>query len=99
MTAAHRTLPLPVNVRVTNLDNGKSLIVRVNDRGPFAKGRIIDVSERAAKLLGFYDYRDGQSACHLCRARRSSERDTATLRRRHASVRRPVRFRRADTKN
>ncbi|MGA7711891.1 MAG: septal ring lytic transglycosylase RlpA family protein [Rhizomicrobium sp.] len=55
LTAAHRTLPLPVNVRVTNLDNGKSLIVRVNDRGPFAKGRIIDVSERAAKLLGFYD--------------------------------------------
>src|ERR1700712_5318998 len=41
LTAAHRTLPLPVNVRVTNLDNGKSIIVRVNDRGPFAKGRII----------------------------------------------------------
>jgi len=54
LTAAHRTLPMPVNVRVTNLDNGKSLIVRVNDRGPFAKGRIIDLSERAAKLLGFY---------------------------------------------
>jgi rare lipoprotein A len=53
LTAAHRTLPMPVNVRVTNLDNGKSLVVRVNDRGPFAKGRIIDVSERAAKLLGF----------------------------------------------
>jgi len=54
LTAAHRTLPMPVNVRVTNLENGKSLIVRVNDRGPFAKSRIIDVSERAAKLLGFY---------------------------------------------
>ena len=54
LTGAHRTLPLPVNVRVTNLENGKSLIVRVNDRGPFAKGRIIDVSERAAKLLGIY---------------------------------------------
>lgn len=54
LTAAHRTLPMPVNVRVTNLENGKSLIVRVNDRGPFAKGRIIDVTERAAKLLGFY---------------------------------------------
>jgi rare lipoprotein A len=53
LTAAHRTLPMPVNVRVTNLDNGQSLILRVNDRGPFAKGRIIDVSERAAKLLGF----------------------------------------------
>ncbi len=51
LTAAHKTLPLPVNVRVTNLDNGKSLVVRVNDRGPFARGRIIDLSERAAKLL------------------------------------------------
>src|ERR1700742_180274 len=55
LTAAHRTLPMPVNVRVTNLDNGKSLVVRVNDRGPYAKGRIIDVSEQAAKLLGFYN--------------------------------------------
>ncbi len=55
LTAAHRTLPLPVNVRVTNLENGRSLVVRVNDRGPFAKGRIIDLSEEAAKLLGFYD--------------------------------------------
>jgi rare lipoprotein A len=45
---------MPVNVRVTNLDNGKSLVVRVNDRGPYAKGRIIDLSEQAAKLLGFY---------------------------------------------
>jgi len=53
LTAAHRTLPMPVNVRVTNLDNGKSIIVRVNDRGPFAKGRIIDLSERAAELLGY----------------------------------------------
>src|SRR5215467_2391054 len=55
LTAAHRTLPMPVNVRVTNLDNGRSMILRVNDRGPYAKGRIIDVSEQAAKLLGFYD--------------------------------------------
>lgn len=54
LTAAHRTLPMPVNVRVTNLENGKSLILRVNDRGPYARGRIIDVSEEAAKLLGFY---------------------------------------------
>ena len=52
LTAAHRTLPMPVNVRVTNLDNGKSIILRVNDRGPYAKGRIIDVSEQAAKLHG-----------------------------------------------
>lgn len=55
LTAAHKTLPMPVNVRVTNLENGQSLVLRVNDRGPFAQGRIIDVSERAAKLLGFYD--------------------------------------------
>jgi rare lipoprotein A len=55
LTAGHRTLPMPVNVRVTNLENGKSLVVRVNDRGPFAKGRIIDVSERTAMLLGFHE--------------------------------------------
>jgi rare lipoprotein A len=55
LTAAHKTLPMPVNVRVTNLENGQSLVVRVNDRGPFAAGRIIDLSERAAKLLGFYE--------------------------------------------
>src|SRR5580704_18136558 len=51
LTAAHRTLPMPVNVRVTNLENGKSIIVRVNDRGPYARGRIIDLSARAAQLL------------------------------------------------
>ncbi len=52
LTAAHRTLQMPSLVRVTNLGNGRSVVVRVNDRGPFAKGRIIDVSEKAAKLLG-----------------------------------------------
>jgi len=51
LTAAHKTLPLPVNVRVTNLANGKSIVVRVNDRGPYAQGRIIDLSRRAAELL------------------------------------------------
>ncbi|MGN6150119.1 MAG: septal ring lytic transglycosylase RlpA family protein [Rhizomicrobium sp.] len=51
LTAAHRTLPMPVNVRVTNLDNGRSIVVRVNDRGPYAKGRIIDLSEAAAREL------------------------------------------------
>jgi rare lipoprotein A len=54
LTAAHPTLPMPVNVRVTNLENGRSLVLRVNDRGPFARGRIIDVSAHAAQLLGFY---------------------------------------------
>ncbi|NQD36635.1 septal ring lytic transglycosylase RlpA family protein [Permianibacter sp. IMCC34836] len=52
MTAAHKTLPIPVHVRVTNLDNGKSIIVRVNDRGPFKEGRIIDLSYAAAHKLG-----------------------------------------------
>jgi rare lipoprotein A len=61
LTAAHPTLPMPVNVRVTNLDNGRALVLRVNDRGPFARGRIIDVSERAAKMLGFY----GQGTAHV----------------------------------
>ena len=54
-TAAHKTLPMPSVVRVTNLDNGKSLVVRVNDRGPFAKGRIIDLSHEGARLLGFVE--------------------------------------------
>lgn len=53
LTAAHPTLPLPSLVLVTNLKNGKSKILRVNDRGPFAKNRVIDVSEKAAEVLGF----------------------------------------------
>lgn len=53
LTAAHRTLPLPSMVRVINLKNGRSLRLRINDRGPFARGRIIDVSRRASQLLGF----------------------------------------------
>ena len=52
VTAAHRTLPMPCFVRVTNLDNGRSLVVRINDRGPFAHGRVLDLSKRAAQLLG-----------------------------------------------
>ena len=54
VTAAHPTLPLPSRVRVTNLENGRQLVLRVNDRGPFIDGRLIDVSRRAAQLLGFY---------------------------------------------
>lgn len=53
LTAAHRTLPLPSVVRVTNLENGRSLKLTVNDRGPYVGGRIIDVSRRASQLLGF----------------------------------------------
>ena len=52
MTAAHKTLPIPVYVEVTNLDNGRKAIVRVNDRGPFHEGRIIDLSYAAATRLG-----------------------------------------------
>ena len=54
LNAAHKYLPLPSYVKVTNLENGKSIIVRVNDRGPFVAGRIIDLSAGAAKKLGYY---------------------------------------------
>ena len=54
LTAAHKTLPMPSSVRITNLENGRSMVLRVNDRGPFVHGRIIDVSRRAAQLLGFH---------------------------------------------
>ncbi len=53
LSAAHPTLPLPVYAHVTNLRNGRSLVVRVNDRGPFKKNRIIDLSQRSAEVLGF----------------------------------------------
>lgn len=52
MTAAHKTLPIPVYVHVRNLDNGRATVVRVNDRGPFIEGRVIDLSFAAAKKLG-----------------------------------------------
>jgi peptidoglycan lytic transglycosylase len=55
ISAAHPTLPVPSYVRVTNLSNRRSIIARVNDRGPYHRGRLIDVSVRAAKLLGFYE--------------------------------------------
>ena len=54
LNAAHKYLPLPTYVRVTNLENHRNIIVRVNDRGPFVEGRIIDLSAGAAKKLGFY---------------------------------------------
>lgn len=55
LTAAHKTLPLPSYVEVTNLHNNKKVVVRVNDRGPFVGDRIIDLSYAAAKMLGFVD--------------------------------------------
>lgn len=53
MTAAHRTLPLGTRLKVVNKRNGKSVIVRINDRGPFVKGRVLDLSKGAARHLGF----------------------------------------------
>ena len=54
ISAAHTTMPLPSYARVTNLDNGRSIVVRVNDRGPYARDRIIDLSIGTAKALDFY---------------------------------------------
>jgi rare lipoprotein A len=56
ISAAHPTMPLPSYARVTNLANHKSIVVRVNDRGPFVRGRLIDVSVKTARLLGFYGH-------------------------------------------
>ena len=53
LTAAHRSLPFGTKVKVTNKRNGKAVVVRINDRGPFIKGRVIDVSKAAASQLGF----------------------------------------------
>ncbi len=55
MTAAHKTLPLGTRVKVTNLDNGRTILVVVNDRGPYIEGRIIDLTLRGARALGFKD--------------------------------------------
>ena len=55
LTGAHKTLPLPCLVKVTNLKNGKSVKIRINDRGPFIPNRHLDVTPHAAKILGFYD--------------------------------------------
>ena len=53
LTAAHRTLPFGSRVRVTNKKNGKSVVVRINDRGPFVRGRVIDLTPAGARALGF----------------------------------------------
>lgn len=55
MTAAHKTLRLGTRIRVTNMKNGRSVVLRVNDRGPYAKGRIVDVSFAAARALGMVE--------------------------------------------
>ena len=74
MTAAHKTLPLPTYVRVENTKNGKSVIVKVNDRGPFVGNRIIDLSYAAANILGVIGPGTAQveiSALHSASAKRS----------------------------
>jgi rare lipoprotein A len=63
LTAAHRTLPFGTRVRVTNLANGRAVVVTIVDRGPYRKGRVIDVSRRAAHDLGFE--RDGTTRVRL----------------------------------
>lgn len=75
ISAAHKTLPLPTWVKVTNLDNGESINVRVNDRGPFHEGRIIDLSYAAAVKLGF---QDKGTAPVLVEALQGAELDTAS---------------------
>lgn len=61
LTAAHRTLPFGTKVKVTNIGNGQSVIVRINDRGPYIKGRIIDLTPAGAKAIGF----SGLARVHL----------------------------------
>lgn len=55
LTAAHRTLPFGTRVRVTNTRNGRSVVVRINDRGPYSRGRVIDLSEEAARRIGMIE--------------------------------------------
>lgn len=55
MAGAHKTIPIPARVRVTNLENSRSIVIRVNDRGPFVRGRVIDLTPAAARRLGFKD--------------------------------------------
>lgn len=64
LTAAHRTLPFGTKLKVTNQKNGKSVVVRINDRGPFIKGRVIDLSKAAARELGFV----GAGVTKICMA-------------------------------
>ena len=65
MTAAHRCLPFGTKIKVTNRRNGRSVIVRINDRGPFVKGRMLDLSRAAARKLGFI--RSGHTSVCLAR--------------------------------
>jgi len=87
ITAAHRTLPLPTYVEVTALDTGRTVLVRINDRGPFASGRIIDLSQGAATLLGIR--RQGVAAVRVHRVD-PPEKDRKRLRKGKPAVQRPT---------
>ena len=87
ITAAHKTLPLPTYVEVTALDTGRIILVRVNDRGPFSKGRIIDLSRGAAERLGIRS--DGHAAVRVRRVD-PPERDRDRLRAGKAASDRPA---------
>ena len=83
MTAAHKTLPIPIFVEVTNLDNHRKIIVRVNDRGPFAEGRIIDLSYVAAKKLGIDTKGTGRVVIRAIDPRKKKKRCTANSVKKH----------------
>jgi len=87
VSAAHKTLPLPSVVRVTNLNNGRSLVVRINDRGPFKPGRIIDMSKRAAQLLGFEGQGTAQVRVQILETESAALKNQATGQRRPALAR------------
>ena len=96
LTAAHPTMPLPSYARVTNLVNGYSIIVRVNDRGPYRGGRVMDVSSRVADVLDFKGAGTAQGEGRICRpARRSRAPTTTTCWRQPAHRRRAGDARRA----
>lgn len=86
ITAAHTTLPLPTYVEVTALETGRTILVRVNDRGPFARGRIIDLSRGAAEQLGVH--RSGVAAVRVRRVD-PPEKDRARLRNGKRAAERP----------
>ncbi|MGI9356811.1 MAG: septal ring lytic transglycosylase RlpA family protein [Rhizobiaceae bacterium] len=88
MTAAHRRLPFGTRIRVTNLRNGKSVVVRINDRGPFAKGRVLDVSKAAARRLGFLGR--GHTRVKISVLGRSKKRHARSRRKKRSAFLAPV---------
>ncbi|MFN8309721.1 MAG: septal ring lytic transglycosylase RlpA family protein [Chitinophagales bacterium] len=79
LTAAHKTLPMGTMLKVTNLDNDKSVIVKVNDRGPFVKGRLIDLSKKAAQQLGYINTGTARVTVEVIIDQAAAPKDTATV--------------------